>query len=60
MKKKPIPQIVIRALGKPNTTGALRKILKQYKSKTSFGFRNQPMQGLYEVRYPDAVFVVFQ
>lgn len=42
-------------LGKPTTVGELKKILEQYPDDTSFGFRNQPMQCLFQ----DEAFVVF-
>lgn len=47
----------IKELGTPVTTGELIEILSKYPKNTSFGFRNQPLQTLYEV---DSMFVVFQ
>ena len=51
---------VVRSLGEATTVGELKQLLEGYSDDTSFGFRNQAMQGLYEVRYPDVVFVCFQ
>jgi len=50
----------IRSLGIATTIGELKKLIKNYPDDTSFGFRNQPMQKLYEVKYGDDVFVTFQ
>ena len=50
----------IRSLGIATTIGELKKLIKNYPDDTSFGFRNQPMQKLYEVKYDDIVFVTFQ
>lgn len=50
----------ITELGKPTTIGELRELISKYPDDVSFGFRNQPMQGLIEVKYPDQIFVVFQ
>ena len=62
MKLTPDPALFVscRRIGTPKTAGALAKLLKRYKPRTVFGFRNQPMQSLYEVRYTDKVFVCFQ
>jgi hypothetical protein len=51
---------VVRSLGEATTVGELRQLLEGYSDDISFGFRNQPMQALYEVRHPDVVFVCFQ
>lgn len=53
-------QSFINPLGVATTIGELKKIIQNYPDETSFGFRNQPMQELHEVKYPDVVFVVFQ
>ena len=50
----------IRSLGIATTIGELKELIKNYPDDTSFGFRNQPMQKLYEVKYDDDVFVTFQ
>ena len=47
-------------LGVATTIGELRKMIEIYPDDTSFGFRNQPMQELCEVKYSDVTFVVFQ
>jgi|GEM_PF-3618500 len=49
-----------KPLGIVSTVGELMDILKQYPRATGFGFRNQPMQELHELKYTDAVYVVFQ
>ena len=49
----------LRSLGVVKTIRELKEVIKDYPDETSFGFRNQPMQELYEVKYPDALFVVF-
>lgn len=60
-KKQKEPQFIgCRKIGRPLTVGALSKLLKRYRPGTSFGFRNQPMQSLYEIKYSDKIFVVFQ
>jgi hypothetical protein len=48
-------------LGMPDTIGKLKDLIKNYPDNTSFGFRNQPMQNLFEVKYndEDEIFVVF-
>lgn len=53
-------QSVVRSLGVATTIGELKKLIENYPDETSFGFRNQPMQELHEVKYFDVVFVVFQ
>lgn len=50
----------LQELGKPKTVGALIKLLKKYPKKTGFGFRNQPMQALNELKHGRKIFVVFQ
>lgn len=50
----------ISNLGTATTIGELRELIKNYPDETSFGFRNQAMQELHEVKYPDETFVVFQ
>ena len=50
----------IRSLGIATTIGELKELIKNYPDDTSFRFRNQPMQKLYEVKYDDIVFVTFQ
>lgn len=49
-----------KLLGEAITVGELKKLLNKYDDKTSFGFRNQPMQQLYELKYGENIFVVFQ
>ena len=48
-----------RTLGKAVTVGELKKLLDSYPDETSFGFRNQPLQELYEVVMNGETFVVF-
>ena len=51
----------LKELGKPMTLGEFREMTKDYPDEVGFGFRNQPMQSLFEVKYHDkAIFVVFQ
>lgn len=47
-------------LGTAETIGQLKKIIKNYPDDTSFGFRNQSIQGLFEVNLIDEKFIVFQ
>lgn len=47
-------------LGQATTVGQLKDLLKNYDNDTSFGFRNQPMQDLYEVKDGDKTYIVFQ
>ncbi len=49
-----------KRLGIARTVGQLRKLLKPYPSRTGFGFRNQPMQALWNVKHGKTVSVVFQ
>lgn len=49
-----------KPLGVWVTVGGLMDVLKRYPPSTSFGFRNQPMQELHEIKYEDVTFVVFQ
>jgi len=42
------------------TDAQIRKIIKDYPDDTPFGFRNQPMQELHEIKHPDKIFVTFQ
>ncbi len=49
-----------KEIGTAITVGGLRKLLKPYSDNTSFGFRNQPMQILYEVKSKKLVYIVFQ
>tara|TARA_B110001452_G_scaffold265390_1_gene269935 strand:+ start:113 stop:316 length:204 start_codon:yes stop_codon:yes gene_type:complete len=53
-------QNVVRSLGVAQTIGELKKLIAEYPDETSFGFRNQPMQELYEVQNKEETFVVFQ
>lgn len=53
-------QNVVRSLGIAQTIGELKKLIAEYPDETSFGFRNQPMQELYEVENKEETFVVFQ
>ncbi len=50
----------IRKLGISHTIGELKRLIEPYADDTSFGFRNQPMQELFEVKNLNDVFVVFQ
>ncbi len=50
----------IKLLGQAITVGDLRELLSGDDDSVSFGFRNQPLQALHEVRYGDDVCVVFQ
>jgi len=47
-------------LGEPKTVGELKNILSKYDDNISFGFRNQPIQALHELRHKDEIYVVFQ
>jgi len=47
-------------LGTPKTVGELKRILTFYDDNIEFGFRNQPMQDLYEVKDGDKTYIVFQ
>ncbi len=49
-----------KLLGEAMTVGELRELLNNYDDNTSFGFRNQPLQSLYEIRYGSEKYVVFQ
>jgi hypothetical protein len=51
---------VVRSLGRAYSIGQLRKLIEPYSNGMSFGFRNQPMQTLYEVEYTNVTFVCFQ
>lgn len=50
----------MRSLGTAHTIGDLKKMIKDYPDDISFGFRNQLMQCLYEIKYPDQTFICFQ
>ena len=47
-------------LGTPKTVGELKRLLTFYQDNIEFGFRNQPMQDLYEVKDGDKTYIVFQ
>ena len=47
-------------LGTPKTVGELKRLLTFYQDNIEFGFRNQPMQDLYEVKDWDKTYIVFQ
>lgn len=49
IKENKLPTWKTTFLGVATTVGELRKLIEQYPDETSFGFRNQPMQALYEV-----------
>lgn len=49
-----------KKLGTPVTIGELKKLINGYDDHVSFGFKNQPVQSLFEIRYGETVFVVFQ
>ena len=51
---------VTGSLGVATTIGNLKKMIENYPDDTSFGFRNQPIQELHEVKYDNVVSVVFQ
>lgn len=46
-------------VGTPNTVGRLKDMISKYPNSTSFGFRNQPIQTLFEVTHGLETFVVF-
>jgi ribosomal protein S27AE len=48
-----------RSLGMSSTIGDLRKAIEKYPDDTSFGFRNQPMQELFEINNSKQTFVLF-
>lgn len=52
----------IKYLGIPITIGELKKLIKNYGDDVSFGFRNQPLQALYELNLEEdgGIAVVFQ
>lgn len=51
----------MKEIGRPTTLGELREMTKDYPDEVGFGFRNQPMQSLFEVKYQgEAIYVVFQ
>lgn len=50
----------IKELGTPTTVGELKEIINNYPKSTSFGFRNQPIQSLYEVKVGSEDFIFFQ
>lgn len=54
------PNKMIKSLGFAKTIGELKKIIDAYPNDTSFGFRNQPMQQLHEVKMENDIYVVFQ
>lgn len=39
-----------KKLGLPKTIGELKELIKDYPPETGFGFQNQPMQELWEVK----------
>lgn len=47
-------------LGEAHTVGEFRKMLEGYSDDSKFGFRNQPMQSLFEVRYGESTYLLFQ
>ncbi len=49
-----------KKLGIAFTVGELRKLLKPYSDDISFGFRNQPMQSLYESKNGKDIYISFQ
>ena len=66
MKKKRISNLGVdgfvhcKKLGTPKTVGELVSLLEQYDQDMEFGFRNQPTQSLYEVKYTEGTAVLFQ
>lgn len=50
----------ITNLGELSTVDELIKILSKYDKSTTIGFRNQPMQDLYEIKRDNEVFLCFQ
>lgn len=58
---KKVDDFSCKEIGTPQTIGEFRKLTKDYLADTEFGFRNQPMQSLYELTEQDGkVSVVFQ
>ena len=53
-----------KCLGTAVTIGELKALIEKYDDATPFGFRNQPLQSLFEVNYSDGseheTHVVFQ
>lgn len=47
-------------LGKPKTIGELKKIIDSLPNNTFFGFRNQPMQGLFMFKHGKKDYFFFQ
>lgn len=41
----------LKIIGTPRTIGELKKLIEKYPDNIEFGFRNQPMQDLCEVKY---------
>lgn len=52
-------KISYKELGKATTIGELRDLIKDYDDEHSFGFRNQPIQYLHELKIKDKTFIVF-
>jgi len=57
MEKENQDGVLCQKIGAANTVGDLRKLLEPYGDEVGFGFRNQPMQSLFEI---DSKFIVFQ
>jgi hypothetical protein len=47
-------------LGTPKTICELKELIKNYPDETTFGFRNQPMQSLFEITDNGERFILFQ
>jgi hypothetical protein len=47
-------------LGTPKTVGELKELIKNIPGTTLFGFRNQPMQSLFEITDNGERFILFQ
>jgi predicted translin family RNA/ssDNA-binding protein len=49
-----------KKIGKAKTIGELKELIKNYPDNTLFGFRNQPIQELYECKYDEFNALLFQ
>lgn len=49
----------VKLLGQATTIGELKALIDKYPDNTSFGFRNQPLQLLFEIQSGNEKFVVF-
>jgi hypothetical protein len=60
LKNEPVVEKVFIELGTPTTIGELKKLISNYSDDTSFGFRNQRIQTLYQNKIGEETFIVFQ